>query len=63
MIKMTPKTNISKIPKAITLIGTAITLTGLTFKLNQFMGAHTIFNLGVVILVVGLIWWAITLFK
>ena len=51
----------SKFPKATMLIGLAITLIGLTFKLNQLMGAHTIFNIGVGVLVVGLAWWALKL--
>lgn len=51
----------SKFPKATMLIGLAITLIGLTFKLNHLMGAHTIFNIGVGVLVVGLAWWALKL--
>ena len=53
----------SKFPRATLLIGLAITLIGLTFKLNHFMGAHTIFNIGVGVLVVGLAWWALKLVK
>ena len=53
----------SKFPKATMLFGLAITLIGLTFKLNHLMGAHTIFNIGVVVLVVGLAWWALKLVK
>ena len=53
----------SKFPKATTLIGLAVTLIGLTFKLNHLMGAHTIFNVGVGVLVVGLAWWASKLVK
>ena len=49
------------IAKAITLIGLAITMTGVTFKLNHLMGDQIIFNIGVVILVVGLLWWAVKL--
>ena len=48
----------SKFPKATLLFGLAITLIGLTFKLNHLIGAHTIFNIGVGVLVVGLAWWA-----
>ena len=40
----------SKFPKATMLIGLAITLTGLTFKLNHLMGAHTIFNIAATII-------------
>ena len=50
-----------RIPKAITLLGLAITLIGLTFKLNHLMGAPIIFNLGVATIVVGLLWWAVGL--
>ena len=46
--------NFQKIAKAITLVGLATTMTGLTFKLNHLMGAPIIFNLGVAILVIGL---------
>ena len=53
----------SKFPKATILIGLAITLIGLTFKLNHLMGAHTIFNIGVGVLVVGLTWCASKLVK
>tara|TARA_B110000459_G_scaffold172017_1_gene193169 strand:- start:153 stop:329 length:177 start_codon:yes stop_codon:yes gene_type:complete len=55
--------NSLKIPKAITLVGLATTMTGLTFKLNHLMGAPIIFNLGVAILVVGLVWWAFGLIQ
>tara|TARA_B100000683_G_C12414354_1_gene525192 strand:+ start:338 stop:511 length:174 start_codon:yes stop_codon:yes gene_type:complete len=56
---MTP----NKTPKAISLIGLALTLTGLTFKLNHLMGAPEIFNIGIAILVIGLSWWAIRLIR
>ena len=44
-----------RIPKAITLVGLATTMTGLTFKLNHLMGAPIIFNIGIAILVIGLV--------
>lgn len=55
--------NNNKIPKAILLFGLAITLTGLTFKLNHLMFAHAIFNVGVGLLVLGLALWAYILIK
>lgn len=50
--------NLLKISKAITIVGLAITITGFTFKLNHLIGAHVISNIGVVILVIGLVMWA-----
>ena len=55
--------NSQKIPKAITLVGLATTMTGLTFKLNHFMGAPIIFNIGVAILGVGMFLWAFGLIQ
>ena len=52
-----------RIPKAITIFGLATTMTGLTFKLNHFMGALIIFNIGVAILVIGLALWAVGLIQ
>ena len=45
------------------LLGLAGILLGITFKLNHLMGAHTLFNVGVVLttLVVGL--WVIQLVR
>ena len=37
------------------LLGVAGILTGVAFKLNHLMGAETVFNIGAVILVVGLL--------
>lgn len=48
---------------AFAIIGLATTLVGLTFKLNHLMYAHEIFNVGITILVVGLLWWGIKLIK
>ena len=50
-------------PKAISLLGLALTLSGITFKLNQLRGAETLFNLGAALLVLGLSWWAVKLIK
>jgi len=44
--------------KPLCLVGVALTLTGVTFKLNHLAGAHTITNCGVALLVVGLVLWA-----
>lgn len=55
--------NSQKIAKAITLVGLATTMTGLTFKLNHLMGAPIIFNIGVAILVIGLVLWAFGLIQ
>ena len=40
---------------AILLLGLAGILLGVTFKLNHLMGAHTLFNVGVVLTVVGVV--------
>ena len=55
--------NLQKIAKAITLVGLAATMTGLTFKLNHLMGAPMIFNIGATILVIGLVLWAFGLIQ
>ena len=46
---------------AILLLGFAGTLLGVTFKLNHLMGAHTLFNAGVFVTVVGVVLWVIQL--
>ena len=40
---------------AILLLGLVGVLLGVTFKLNHLMGAETVFNIGAVMLVVGLL--------
>ena len=55
--------NLQKIAKAITLVGLATTMTGLTFKLNHFMGAPMIFNIGAAILVIGFVLWRLGLIQ
>ena len=50
-------------PKGLLLLGIALTLTGYAFKLNQLMGAPTLFNIGVALSVIGLTWWAVNLFR
>ena len=52
-----------RIPQSLCLIGLALASAGFTFKLNQYAGAHTLFNLGVAILVVGLLLWAVKLLR
>ena len=48
---------------AILLLGLAGVLLGVTFKLNHLMGAHTLFNVGVVVTVVGVVIWVIQLVR
>ena len=48
---------------AILLLGLACILLGVTFKLNHLMGAHTLFNAGVVVTVVGVALWVIRLVR
>lgn len=43
------------------IIGLIGMVVGVTFKLNHFMGAERIFNVGAFALVVGLIFWLISL--
>ena len=45
------------------LLGLAGILLGVTFKLNHLMGAHTLFNVGVVVTVVGVVLWVIQLVR
>ena len=53
----------TKYPKAISLIGVALTFTGFIFKLNHLMGAVELFNIGALLLVAGLIWWAVKMIR
>ena len=52
-----------RLPQSFCLIGLALAATGFTFKLNQYAGAHTLFNLGVAVLVLGLLLWAFRLLR
>lgn len=52
-----------RIPHVLCLVGLALTLTGVAFKLNHLAGAHTATNVGVAVLVVGLVLWAIQLLQ
>ena len=47
--------NLSRPTSTLLLLGVAGILTGVAFKLNHLMGAETVFNIGVVILVAGLL--------
>ena len=47
-----------RLPKFLTLIGLALVVAGIAFKLNQLMGAEQVFNAGAVVLIVGLVSWA-----
>ena len=48
---------------AILLLGLAGILLGVTFKLNHLMGAHTLFNVGVVLTTLGVGLWVIQLVR
>tara|TARA_B100001939_G_scaffold270885_1_gene238593 strand:- start:252 stop:434 length:183 start_codon:yes stop_codon:yes gene_type:complete len=47
-----------RIPKFLTLIGLALVVAGIAFKLNHLMGAEQVFNVGAIVLVAGLVSWA-----
>jgi drug/metabolite transporter (DMT)-like permease len=47
-----------RIPKFLTLIGLALVVAGIAFKLNHLMGAEQVFNAGAIVLVAGLVSWA-----
>ena len=49
--------------QATCLIGLALTLTGVNFKLNHLAGAHIITNAGVAVLVAGLLLLALSLLR
>ena len=52
-----------QLPKVIVLIGLALVVAGVAFKLNHFMGAEMLFNAGAILLVLGLLIWAIALLR
>ena len=52
-----------RIPHILSLVGLALVVTGSTFKLNRLMGAETVFNAGAVVLVLGLLLWAVALVR
>ena len=49
--------------QATCLIGLALTLSGVMFKLNHLAGAHITTNTGAAILVAGLLLWAVKLLR
>ena len=52
-----------RLPQSLCLIGLALAAAGFTFKLNHYAGAHTLFNLGAAVLVIGLLLWAAKLLR
>ena len=52
-----------RLPQSLCLIGLALAAAGFTFKLNHYAGAHTLFNLGAAVLVIGLFLWAAKLLR
>lgn len=52
-----------RLPKFLALIGLALVVVGVTFKLNHLMGAEQVFNAGAVVLVVGLVSWAVAVLR
>jgi uncharacterized membrane protein len=55
--------NSDRLPKFLVLIGLALVALGITFKLNHLMGAEEVFNAGAVVLVIGLIGWAVAVLR
>ncbi len=53
----------NRVPRILSLVGLALIVTGTTFKLNHLTGAETVFNVGAVVLVIGLLLWAIALLR
>lgn len=52
-----------QLPQVIVLIGLALVVAGIAFKLNHLMGAEMLFNAGAALLVLGLLIWAIALLR
>ena len=52
-----------RLPKFLTLLGLALVGVGVTFKLNHLMGAEEVFNAGAVVLVIGLVGWAVAVLR
>ena len=52
-----------KFPQSLVLLGIAGMTSGWAFKLNHLIGAEPLFNGGVVLLVVGLVAWAVVLMR
>lgn len=47
--------HLSRLTLTLLLLGGAALLAGIAFKLNQLMGAETVFNAGALVLVAGLL--------
>lgn len=52
-----------RLPKFLTLIGLALLVAGVAFKLNHLMGAEGVFNAGAVVLVIGLVGWGVAVLR
>lgn len=52
-----------QLPQVTVLIGLALVVAGVAFKLNHLMGAEMLFNAGAILLVLGLMFWAIALLR
>jgi hypothetical protein len=50
-----------RLPQALCLLGLALALTGVAFKLNHLAGAHITTNVGLATLIAGMLWWAAAL--
>ena len=53
----------SKSSLSLMIIGIVGLLLGAAFKLNHLMGAETLFNAGVLALVIGLLSWGVSLIR
>ena len=51
------------LPQALCLIGSALSLLGVAFKLNHMAGAHKTTNAGLALLIAGLMLWAVALLR
>jgi len=52
-----------RLPKFLILMGLALVVVGVTFKLNHLMGAEEVFNTGAVVLVIGLVGWGVAVLR
>jgi hypothetical protein len=55
--------NSDRLPKFLTLLGLAMVVAGVTFKLNHLIGAEQLFNAGAVVLVIGLVGWGVAVLR
>lgn len=51
------------LPQVLCLIGSALSVMGVAFKLNHLAGAHKTTNVGLAILILGLLLWAVALLR